>query len=74
MTYATEQAAIDSLTAEGFKATADGFFSKRCMTQGNLVSEPRPCLALCTIVRNRVDPKWAAEGFDVADYFTIRFH
>lgn len=73
MTYWTEQAAIDSLTEEGFKATETGFYAKKSMTGGSLMEAPRPCTALCEVVHNRVDPKWAAEGFDARDFYTIRF-
>lgn len=74
MSYPTEQAAIESLVSDGFKVTESGYFAKRCTTQGNLIEAPRSCVALCSVVCHRVDPKWAAEGFDTSDYFTIKFH
>jgi len=69
MTYATQQAAIDSLTNDGFTFRGDGFYGKKGMTQGSLVSEPYERLALATVKHNRVDPQWNSP-----DYFTIDWH
>ena len=71
--YETEQAAVDALIADGFVARSSGVYVKRSKTGGNLMQAPRSCVAVCQVVRNKVDPKWAAQSFDTRDYFTIRF-
>jgi hypothetical protein len=70
--YTSEAAAIQSLEANGFKFNGNSW-AKRSMTGGNLWGAPRRTTALCKIIRNTVDPKWASEGYDVSDFFTIRF-
>lgn len=69
MSFNTEQAAIDYLTAEGFTPRGDGYYGLRAMTQGTYGDFPCERLHLATVHHNRVDPKWNAP-----DYFTIDWH
>jgi hypothetical protein len=66
--FPTEQAAADSLIADGFTRNERGYFSKPSRTGGNLLDAPRDCIAICEIIHNRVDPQWNAP-----DFYTIRF-
>lgn len=66
MTYQTEAAAAEYLTAEGFKF--DGkFWSKRGMTHG--WDGGHMSTTLVTVIHNRVAPE-----YNSPDYYTLKFH
>lgn len=60
--YATKQDAVTAIEADGFKLNERGFFTKRSMTGGNLMEQPRRCNAIVEISSYRVDGKYAADG------------
>lgn len=66
MTYLTQTAAAESLIADGFKDTGNGFYSKRSFIED--WDGRRSCVAICEIQHNRVDPEYKSP-----DYYTIRF-
>lgn len=66
--FPTEQAAADSLMADGFARNERGYFTKKSRTGGNLLEGPRDCTAIVEIIHNRVDPQWNAP-----DFYTLRF-
>lgn len=69
--FATAQAAIADILADGFQPLPSGNFAKKCMSQGNLVEEPRAMTAIVEISSYRVDGQYAADG---KDYFVFQHH
>ena len=69
--FANEQAAISAIEADGFKANGRGYFTKRSMTGGNLMEQPRSCVAIVEITSYRVDGKYASDG---KDYRVFQHH
>lgn len=69
--FATEQEAVDAIMADGFSDTGRRYFSKKSKTGGNLMEEPRACMALVEITSYRVDGKYAADG---RDYHVYQHH
>ena len=64
MTHSTEAAALAWLASKGFANTDGGrFHSKRCMTGGNLMEAPRPCIALATVERRDVAAQYGGGCF-----------
>lgn len=64
--YPSHEAARDDLIALGFRAsdTGSGYFTKA--TTRSL--DGSPCVAICKVTYNRVDPQWNAP-----DYWTVDF-
>ena len=67
--YATFDAAQDALIADGFqRAPAAAHYTKKSVTGGNLMEEPRACVAFVEITSYRVDGQYAPDGKDYRVY------
>ena len=69
--FASEQAAIADIEADGFTLNERGYFTKRSMTGGSLMEAPRKSTAIVEITSYRVSGEYAADG---KDYHVFQHH
>ena len=70
--FATSELAHDAIIAEGYRQSQAGSsYTKKSVTGGSLVEEPRNITSIVEITSYRVDGKWASDG---RDYLVYQHH